>query len=212
MERCINHPEVVTNRHCELCGQPFCGGCLEVVAGVGVVCAECEVELAAIPADQRRRRLDTVREEIRRSIPPARPWWGWRSLFWLAVVSPSLVAGVWLHDLYQYHQFLSIVSQEPILPGITLARLTDVGAAVERFDMAHGRFPVSLDDLEPDAGNGAELQDPYSPVGGAFRYVANGDGYRLCSVGPDRADDNGRPLDRFSGEGDICVGPLFASR
>ena len=218
MEHCVNHPEAPTERRCVLCEQPFCAACLEVVPGTGPVCADCELELADIPEAERAEKLEALRAEIRRTLPRPRPWWGWRLMFWVAVATPSILAGAHLYDLYRYHQFLSFVSREPTLPGVTMAALTDAGAAVERYYLARGFWPESLEevvqdsrvaDQQRDRQSGAlasAITDPYSPSGSPLRYRHNRDGYRLCSIGPDRLDDGGIPLDRFTGRGDLCLG------
>ncbi len=209
MEHCLNHPETATSRRCALCEQPFCGACLEVVEGAGAVCVECEQEISAIPVEERQERMPTLREEIQRSLPRPRPWWGWTFLFWVAVATPSIATGAYLYDLYRYHQFLSFLSREPVLPGITLGRLVDVSTALERYRMENGQYPDdpagAIGEVEPEQAT-SRLADPYSFSAAPFLYRKDGDRYRLCSVGPDRLDDHGAPLDRFTGRGDICVG------
>jgi len=64
-----------------------------------------------------------------------------------------------------------------------------VGLAMHRYRAAHGQFPVSLDELVPDALP-AVPRDPYD--GQPIRLVTTDDGWVVYSIGPDMVDDGGR--------------------
>ncbi len=84
----------------------------------------------------------------------------------------------------------------------TKARLCVAHTAlqVEKWRMAHGRWPDSLDDLVPDALE-AVPNDPFSDS--PFRYTRTEDGVVVYSVGPDLADNGGlseQEAERLSGD------------
>lgn len=61
--------------------------------------------------------------------------------------------------------------------------------AVERYRLAHGHWPDSLDQLVPMLLSGIP-KDPFD--GKAIRYRRLGDGVAIYSVGPDGIDDGGK--------------------
>jgi hypothetical protein len=102
---------------------------------------------------------------------------------------------------------LSLLNQEPLLPGQTMEALTRVGARVESFRRETGAFPPSLEAL-PGAESSVSPADVFSPDASPLLYERTENGYRLCSRGPDRLDDRGIELDRLTGRGDLCIGTL----
>jgi hypothetical protein len=209
MSTCLNHPDVPTRRRCALCRQAFCHGCLEEYEPVGPVCAECETVLEQVPANGLLERLPALREEVRRTLPPERHWWGWELLYWGGVALPGLLAALYLLQVFQVQHALAVLSHEPLLPGQTVARLTDVAAALERYHATHGDYPASLESLRPPDLPGADRTiDLYGWKKEPLLYLAAEGRFRLCSRGPDRVDDRGAPLDRFTARGDLCVGGM----
>jgi hypothetical protein len=208
MPTCLNHPEVPTQLRCRVCGQFFCQACLEDYEAVGQVCAECERELDSLPTDEVLEHFAEIKARVIASLPPSRPWWGWELLFWALVAAPTVIAGMYLFQLFRYNQAVAILTREPLLPGILAARLTDVSKNIEAYWMDHQAYPESLEQLASGLKDSSSIVDPYSSEGKSLIYQHDGTAYRLCSRGPDRAGSRGVPLDRFSGVGDICIGTL----
>ena len=69
-------------------------------------------------------------------------------------------------------------------------RVGDAALAVERWRLAHGRWPESLDELVPDLLEEVP-DDPFCEEKIQYRQTA--DGVIVYSVGPDGQDDNGTP-------------------
>jgi len=67
-------------------------------------------------------------------------------------------------------------------------RVAVVAIAVERYRLAHGTLPSSLDALRPEFLNELPV-DPFTA--GPLHYRVSPDGYRIYSAGPDRQDDGG---------------------
>ena len=70
-----------------------------------------------------------------------------------------------------------------------LLRTAVVGVAVERFRLAHGRWPASLAELPKDILPAIPL-DPFD--GQPLRYVKRADGVTVYSIGLDETDDGGK--------------------
>ena len=68
-----------------------------------------------------------------------------------------------------------------------------VGLAVERFRLAKGRWPNTLDEISQDILTVVPL-DPYD--GKPLRYVRRPDGVTVYSIGPNEQDDGGLIIDR----------------
>lgn len=67
--------------------------------------------------------------------------------------------------------------------------LLKLALALESYRLAHGMFPETLKELQPNQIPSIPL-DPYTEE--AFVYQTNSDGYQLYSTGPDEVDDQGR--------------------
>ncbi len=65
-----------------------------------------------------------------------------------------------------------------------------------------GKLPAVLAELSLGL-HGDTLIDPYS--GSEFKYVRTDDGWKLYSVGPDGADDGGKPGERWDEPGTDMV-------
>lgn len=81
-------------------------------------------------------------------------------------------------------------------------RLLICELALQAYRLKHGREADSLDDLVPELLP-AVPADPYG--GEPLVYRRDADGTRLYSLGPDRVDDNGQPLQ--NGVGDLLLRP-----
>lgn len=204
MPGCLNHPEVSTPRRCALCEEPLCDACLEPFPAIGRVCSDCERVLAEVPRETLPDQLSTLKAKVKASIPESRPWWAWHLLFWCVTLVPTLVLGLLVQDLFQYHQYMAFVSREPSLPGLATAQLTQVAAALEAQRNDSGAYPSDLTSL-PALPDAALLQDVYSLKGQQLLYRMGSEGYVLCSRGPDRRRGPGPTLDRFTGIGDLCI-------
>jgi hypothetical protein len=88
------------------------------------------------------------------------------------------------------HIMLPAVSAALERDARTVARLraAQVALAVERYRLAHGTLPESLDKVAPEFLN-AVPSDPYD--GDPLRYKMRDVSYVVYSVGPNRKDDNG---------------------
>jgi hypothetical protein len=78
----------------------------------------------------------------------------------------------------------------------------ETALAVERFRLAHGRWPQSLAELCPALLKAVPL-DPFT--GEPLRFARHDDGVAVYAVGPDLADDGGKIL-RFRPQGNYDVG------
>ena len=90
-------------------------------------------------------------------------------------------------------------------------RLAELGVAVERFRLQHGRHPAKLAELF--AGSAAlAITDPFD--GKPLRMVQADGGVVLYSVGPDGKDDGGREFDNQTRTGDLtfCLGGAYKAR
>jgi RNA polymerase sigma factor (sigma-70 family) len=77
-------------------------------------------------------------------------------------------------------------------------RLALTAVALEQFRAAHdNRYPASLSELTPNYLN-ATLMDPFD--GQPLRYLKQGDGYVLYSIGPDLKDDGGKRMTAKGGD------------
>jgi len=204
---CIHHPEVPTTRRCEICAEPFCHACLEMFDPVGAVCTECEALLERVEPEMLPERLEAIRAEVRKQVPPITHWWAWEIPFWVVALLPTLLVAAHLYGQFQYHQMLAFVSQEPLLPGRVVDQLSTISAALEKHHASHGSYPASLEGLQPtELPDRTRLLDPYSLQQEPLIYQLQDGRYRLCSRGPDRNNSHGVPLDRFSRSGDLCLG------
>jgi len=95
--------------------------------------------------------------------------------------------------------------------GEARARLADLGVAVTRYRLKHGRYPAKLEDLLAEAPPLLAV-DPFD--GQPLRMTAADGGLVLYSVGPDGVDDGGREFDRKNRTGDItfCLGAAYEAR
>jgi hypothetical protein len=84
----------------------------------------------------------------------------------------------------------------------TRTQMTATAIACERYRLANGRWPATLDDLSPDY-IAKVPSDPFA--GRPIRYAVADDGIRLYSVGADRTDDGGVDDEQNFGEGDTVV-------
>lgn len=79
--------------------------------------------------------------------------------------------------------------------------LASLACAVERYRLAHGTLPASLDALAP-AFVGSVPRDPFRPDGGPLSYrVTDEGGFVLYTWAQNRQDDGGVPRDRKKKEG-----------
>ena len=92
------------------------------------------------------------------------------------------------------HVFLSAVDRSCItdLNHVAQVRAARAGLAVERYRLAHGRYPETLDALVPEFLD-AVPEDPFD--GKPLRYQARANGFVVYSVGHDLADNGGRERD-----------------
>lgn len=97
-------------------------------------------------------------------------------------------------------RYFSSGDHEGTAQSIALRRAALTACAVERFRLKHSsKLPERLDQLVPEFLTAVPL-DPFD--GRPLRYSLTGDGYVLYSVGPDKADDGGRPLQRYRKQGE----------
>lgn len=84
----------------------------------------------------------------------------------------------------------------------TSRRVTAWGVALRRHKLQTGSYPDRLDDLPPSLRTGlGEAVDPFS--GQPLVYRREGDGFFLCSFGPNGKDDGGK-IDRETRADDIA--------
>jgi hypothetical protein len=81
---------------------------------------------------------------------------------------------------------------EEKLKSLARLRATRAGIAVERFRLANGRLPDSLDELVPKFLD-AVPSDPFDDR--PLRYRELSKGFATYSIGPDRTDDGGKQRD-----------------
>lgn len=83
---------------------------------------------------------------------------------------------------------------------IALRRIALTACAVERYHLKNAPgLPDRLDQLVPEFLPAVPL-DPFD--GRPLRYTPNSEGYVIYSVGPDKADDGGRPNQRYRKQGE----------
>lgn len=82
---------------------------------------------------------------------------------------------------------------------IAYARVIETACSVERYALANGRFPETLDALVP-AYLEAVPPDPFDGL--PMRYIPGETGYMVYSIGRDREDDGGN---RHNRDGDIVM-------
>lgn len=210
MATCVHHPEATTRRRCQLCQQPFCSGCLEPSPGAGAVCASCDAVLRAeqfgqLNPSDRDRVLARLKQEVRASLPPLPRSPFVELLYWSGVLLPFVVVGVLIIQTLQVQKIMAFLSEEPRLPAVTTARLMAVATRLEESRTKSGHYPKSLQELINGEQDDRGLRDPYAPQD-LLRYAPDEHEFRLCSIGPDRKFSEGRPLDRMTAQGDLCVG------
>ena len=117
--------------------------------------------------------------------------YGWRGQ--LLVVLDNVTGGSWyavdiIRDSYTQHE--------------ARANLLIADLAVRIYRTEHGRLPETLSVLVPDYVTTV----PDDPLGdGPLVYRVTNDGYLLYSFGPDRDNDDGRPMADHYSEGDFFV-------
>ena len=84
--------------------------------------------------------------------------------------------------------------------GIARTRLADIALAAQRYRLARGRLPATLDDLVSEFLTAIPL-DPFT--GKPLRYVPTDDGFVVYSVDADRKDDGGPLEDSRTEEPDL---------
>lgn len=107
----------------------------------------------------------------------------------------------------------SFVDHEGTAQSVALRRAALTACAVERFRLKHSsKLPDHLEQLVPEFLPAVPV-DPFD--GRPLRYSPSGEGYVLYSVGPDKADDRGRPHQRNRKRGEpttwdvpFTVGPV----
>jgi len=206
VDACVNHPDVPTSRHCEICGEPFCHACLEAFPSVGLVCASCEVSLRRVEPDRLEARLPALRREIRAQLPPPKRWWGWEVIFVFIVLLPSAVVAWSLAEAEHAREVVAKWTEGPLLRAQSVERLHALGAALETYHMAHQAYPESLDLLPLVRQTPETAIDPFSVRDEAFLYAVDSQGFRLCSRGDDHIFRDAPGIDRFTGVGDLCIG------
>ena len=81
--------------------------------------------------------------------------------------------------------------------------------AIRAYDDVHGTLPTNLAQLVPEFLEQLPL-DPFDVAGGALRYQANGEEYRLYSIGQNQVDDGGlKPEQDADGLNDHETGDLL---
>ncbi len=167
----------------------------------GLDAVECREMIAALVEIERRR------ESIDDVVCRDRIWGehvdGWFGRLCLVLGDVTSTADMGEHYLLQAH-----------IQSVT--RLLIAELALRAYRLEHGSLPDRLEQLTPKLPD-AVLVDPHDPGGRPFRFVRTGDKYIVYSVGADRKDDNGQPLDRDEfgrplnyGDGDLWLDTLFA--
>ena len=112
-----------------------------------------------------------------------------------------------LYYIFVGHLIVNDIAERDCLATHTMLQQARLACALERFRQAKGAFPAELGALVPD-------YLPAMPVdvcdGNPLRYRRNGDGsYDLWSIGWDRKDDGGKPLepDPHRGSGGFMFQP-----
>lgn len=190
--RCVAHPGIVTTRSCALCGQPRCDGCLSP-SPIGPVCPDCAEAAGRLPPPPP---PPTAAERLR---PAARFFK--ELVFWLLALSPLAVGVVHTLNSMALLDLIDWIHEEPLRLGQVVEELTALGAAAEAGQRAEGAGwdgEAWMEEVEASV-------DPYSLDAEPYQVRPDPTGMRLCSLGPDRVDDAGAPLDRFTGAGDVCI-------
>lgn len=77
---------------------------------------------------------------------------------------------------------------QSVVRGNAVVRMAAAAIACERFRHRHGRLPESLKELVPEFLADVPI-DPFD--GQPLRYIAEEDGFKVYSIGPNRIDDGG---------------------
>lgn len=81
---------------------------------------------------------------------------------------------------------------------------------LQAFHLQTGHYPAALNELK--GLTSSDLEDPFAPAPSPLHYRSNRNAFTLWSVGPDAADNNGRPIRKlrpgFSNAGEDSVGDL----
>lgn len=125
-----------------------------------------------------------------------------------------------LHQLGEISEALDDRRIPPILAGVIIPAVTrapyayvrcmtqrtnlTTAIAVERYRVAHGNLPETLDALVPDYLDSIPI-DAFD--GNPLRYRVNDIGYTIYSIGPDQIDDSGVPMAKVMPDepGDIVL-------
>jgi hypothetical protein len=110
-------------------------------------------------------------------------------------------------------RYLNSIDHEGRAQSVALRRAALTACAVERYRLQHAsELPERLEQLVPEFLPAVPV-DPFD--GRPLRYSPSGEGYVLYSVGPDKADDGGRPNQRNRKRGEpttwdvsFTVGPM----
>ncbi len=95
-----------------------------------------------------------------------------------------------------------VYGRVPLLAAFAQAEyeLDNMALAAEAYRIDHGAYPKTASDLTPNYLTLVPL-DPFS--GEPMKVKAQNGGVVLYSIGPDMADDGGKPFDQTSRKGDI---------
>lgn len=190
--RCVHHQDRVTSTRCEICDHFFCDACLSPSA-MGDACPGC------LPAVQ------DLAQDIKKpskSLPKISPLALVGGLvYWLIVIAPIYACVRYTLGLQEIRAYIGLVYDEPRKLGRVMEDLTALGAEIEADQIEKG--------MQWTAQSWAQKQnpppDPYAANQAPYQLAPIPGGWVICSIGPDRMFDGGDPLDRFTGQGDICL-------
>lgn len=187
MASCTNHPDREAPQVCSGCSRSFCDACVVRFEKL-LFCEGCKAKYLA-GVDEGPRKPAPPGAPARRERKPPSP--GNRTLDWAlgaaALVFSAIFAVVIIAALAT--PVKALLDDRKL--SAAFDGLVQVGAAIERYRVATGKYPETLDALVPTYLGEVPL-DPYAKTAPRYETAPS---HRLWSVGPDGNDDGGEEPD-----------------